>query len=119
MGNLQKALSAFLAGKDMAASLDPVAGLLDAGAGYSTQAAKEPRFWRNAWKGALYDELVGAAHQVRLDLLMLRFACQGSTGNTAEMFAKFHEVDSFMKVKKDLTTTLEDAHKLSVDLISH
>merc|ERR1719272_2390914 len=58
-GGLRKAFDAFWKHNDATEPMGSVPGSLGAGAGYCASAKIEPRFWRNAWNGGLYMDMVG------------------------------------------------------------
>merc|ERR1719456_1275639 len=112
----REAFNAFFAHKDITDAMGPVAGHLGTGAGYNGSAKIEPRFWRNNWKGAFYDEVVGQMKQIRLDVLMLWYAMAGSNGKPGNIFAQFNHLPAFHEAESDLNTTLADAHGLVIDV---
>merc|ERR1719388_402579 len=98
--------------------MGPVAGHLGAGSGYNGAAKIEPRMWRCPWKSALYSDIVTQLGQIRLDILMLWFALAGSDGKPDAIFSKFEHATEFASVQSDLNSTLEDAHKLVIGILS-
>jgi len=116
---IKKSFGAFWAAKDAKEAMGSVAGSLGSGAGYNASAKIEPRFWRAGWKGDLYSDIVAGCRQIRLDVLMMSFAMEGSDGKPDSIFDKFSHAEEFAEVKKDLNTTLDDAHKLVVSILSH
>merc|ERR1719272_976338 len=58
-GGLRKAFDAFWKHNDATEPMGVVPGSLGAGTGYCASAKIEPRFWRNAWNGGLYMDMVG------------------------------------------------------------
>jgi len=118
-GGLRKAFDAFFAHKDATEPMGSVSGSLGAGSGFNLSAKIEPRFWRCDWKVDLYATIVGHVAMIRLDILMLWFACAGSDGKPDGIFSKFEVSPDWKAVKDDLNTTLEDAHTLAIAMLSH
>jgi len=116
---LRKAFDAFFKHEDATVPMDSVRGSLGAGSGFCASAAIEPRMWRNAWKAGLYLDIVGHLRTIRLDILMLWYASAGSDGVPDGIFAKIEKSSSFNSVKDDLKDTLDDAHKLAIDMLCH
>merc|ERR1719235_649808 len=116
---LRKAFHAFWDEQDATVPMGSVAGDLGAGSGFCGAAVIEPRFSRLPWKSALYLNIVNHLRQIRLDVLMLWFACAGSDGQPDAIFAKLDASPKFAAVKDDLNGTLEDTHALCVAMVAH
>merc|ERR1719174_1109002 len=114
----REAFKAFFGHKDVTVPMGPVAGHLGAGSGYCAAAKIEPRMWRCGWKDALYMDIITQLGQLRLDILMLWFALAGSDGKPDQIFAKFEHASEWASVQSDLNSTLEDAHKLVIGILS-
>merc|ERR1719158_1362376 len=116
---LAGSFKAFWAHKDPSDAMGPVAGHLGTGDGYNASAKIEPRLWRTPWKGGLYSDIVAQLRQLRLDISMLDLAFKGSDGKPDAIFAKFENATEWKSVQSDLDSTLEDAQKLVIGLLSH
>merc|ERR1719420_2238420 len=75
---LKDSFDAFWKHQDATEPMAGVPGFCGSGTGYCGSAAIEPRLWRNPWKKGLYMEVIGHVQQIRLDILMMWFACAGS-----------------------------------------
>merc|ERR550537_1736935 len=75
--------------------------------------------WRCAWKNALYSDMVTQLGQLRLDILMLWFALAGSDGKPDSIFEKFEHASEWKSVQSDLNSTLEDAQKIVIGILSY
>merc|ERR1719201_2819173 len=117
--DLQTAFSAFWSEKDISDAIAPVAGQMNACISFNTTADIEPRFWREDWKKTLYEDVVDQIRALRLDLLMLEFSMEGAGGSAGGLFDKFASQPSWSKIRSDLDTTLAQAAKIAVALISH
>jgi hypothetical protein len=117
--DMKKSFGNFWEAKDAKEAMGSAAGNLGSGDGFNTSAKIEPRFWRAGWKGDLYSDIVASCRQIRLDVLMMSFAMEGSDGKPDSIFDKFSHAPEFKEVKSDLNTTLDDAHKLVIDILSH
>jgi len=116
---LKDSFDAFWKHQDAMEPMAGVSGNCGAGTGYCGSAAIEPRLWRNPWKKDLYMEVVGHVQQIRLDILMMWFACAGSDGKPDGIFKKFEASKNWGPAKQDLNTTLEDAHALAMGILKH
>jgi hypothetical protein len=118
---METSFAAFWAGKDAKEPMGSVAGDLGSGSGFNASAKIEPRFWRTGWKFALYNDVVAQCSQIRLDILMMSYAMGGSDGKmeTVNIMEKFRHASEFKEVQDDMNTTLEDAHRLVVEILSH
>jgi hypothetical protein len=116
---LANSFKAFWGHKDLSPTMDPVAGHLGTGDGYNASAKIEPRLWRTPWKGGLYSDIVAQLGQLRLDISMLDLAFGGSDGVPDGIFKKFENASEWKSVQGDLDSTLEDAQKLVIGLLSH
>jgi len=116
---LQDSYGAFWNQEDIGTAIAPVAGTMNECLGFCSAADLEPRFWRADWKTILYEDIVDKVRSLRLDLLALESAMEGGGGSAAGLFDKFASQPSWGKIRKDLDSTLEDARKLSVALVSH
>jgi len=116
---VETAFNSFWGHKDASEPMGGVSGALGAGSGYNASAKIEGRFWRCDWKSGLYSETVTGVQQLRLDILMLAYAVAGSDGQPDGIFSKLESKPEFAEVKDDLNTTLQDAHKLVIDILSH
>lgn len=101
--------------KDMA----PVSGILGEGEAINGSAKIEPRFWRLDWKGGLYDELIATLRQLRLDILMINSVMAGPDGVPDGLFGRFEKSPAFQLIQDDLSTTLDDAHRLALKMLKH
>jgi len=117
--DMKKSFGNFWEAKDAKEAMGSVAGNLGSGDGYNASAKIEPRFWRAGWKGDLYSDIVAGCRQIRLDVLMMSFAMEGSDGKPDSVFDKFSHAPEFGEVKSDLNTTLDDAHNLVIAILSH
>merc|ERR1719321_1092413 len=117
--DLQAAFTAFWNEKDISENIAPVAGQMDQCISFNTTADIEPRFWREDWKKGLYDDIVDQIRALRLDLLMLEFSMEGAGGSAGGLFDKFASQPSWSKIRSDLDTTLAQAAKIAVALVSH
>jgi hypothetical protein len=116
---LQASYTAFWEQQDISTAIAPVAGTLNEAMGFNAAADLEPRFWRADWKTLFFEDIVDKVRTLRLDLLMLECAMEGSGGSASGLFDKFTSQESWSRIRKDLDATLEDARKLSVALVSH
>jgi len=115
---VQDAFKAFWAEEDIGTALAPVSGLCDQANAFNNSARIEPRLWRFDWKTDLHNDLVESIRTLRLDLLMMESAIEGASGSAAGLFDKFEDTDEWASVRKDLDSTMAQAHKLAIDLIS-
>merc|ERR1719217_260645 len=117
--DLQAAFTAFWSEKDISDAIAPVAGQMNQCTSFNATADIEPRFWREDWKKTLYEDVVDAISALRLDLLMLEFSMEGAGGSSGGLFETFASQPSWSKIRSDLDTTLAQAAKIAVALISH
>jgi len=111
------AFKAFWEQKDIGDAIAPVAGHCDDANTFNLSADIEPRFWRHDWKVDLHKDLVESVRTLRLDLLMMESALEGASGSSAGLFDKFSETEEWGRVRKDLDSTLAQAHMMAIELV--
>merc|ERR1719217_920967 len=114
---VQAAFKAFWESEDIGTAIAPVGGLCDQANAFNSSARIEPRLWRYDWKFDLHNDLVESIRTLRLDLLMMESALEGGSGSASGLFDKFADTDEWNRVRKDLDSTLEQAHHLAISLV--
>jgi len=114
---VQAAFTAFWTQKDIGTAIAPVSGLCDQANAFNNSARIEPRFWRYDWKDSLHADLVESIRTIRLDLLMMESAMEGSGGSASGLFDKFADTPEWKSIRKDLDSTMEQARFLAVTLV--
>merc|ERR1719171_149676 len=110
-------MKAFWNQDDIGTAIAPVAGHCGEANAFNNSAKIEPRLWRYDWKFDLHNDLVENVRTLRLDLLMMESAMEGSGGSASGLFDKFADTPEWGRVRKDLDSTLEQARMLSVSLV--
>merc|ERR1719428_1861551 len=114
---VQDAFKAFWEQKDIGTAIAPVSGLCDQANAFNNSARIEPRLWRLDWKTDLHNDLVESIRTLRLDLLMMESALEGSGGSASGLFDKFADTEEWGRVRKDLDSTMEQAHSFAISLV--
>merc|ERR1719261_930062 len=114
---LQAAFEAFWSQNDIGTAIAPVGGHCDEANAFNSSAKIEPRLWRLDWKFDLHNDLVESVRTLRLDLLMMESAMEGSGGSASGLFDKFAETDEWGRVRKDLDSTLQQARTMAIGLV--
>merc|ERR1719428_1567227 len=114
---VQSAFKAFWEQEDIGTAIAPVGGHCDEANAFNSSAKIEPRLWRLDWKYDLHNDLVDAIRTLRLDLLMMESAMEGSGGSASGLFDKFADTDEWGRVRKDLDSTLAQARNLAITLV--
>merc|ERR1719428_650395 len=114
---VQAAFKAFWEQEDIGTAIAPVGGACDSANAFNNSARIEPRLWRHDWKTDLHNDLVESIRTLRLDLLMMESAIEGGTGSATGLFAKFDDTDEWGRIRKDLDSTMEQAHSFAISLV--
>jgi hypothetical protein len=86
---------------------------------YNGACVMEPRFWACPWKGQFLVETAANLKKIRLDVLIMKQALCGQDGEMDKITDLLAKVPEFAYIKKDLNTTLHDAHELAIGLLKH
>lgn len=105
--------------RDPHGSVSTVSGSLGDAAMFNAGAKLEPRFWKCKWKAEFVAELIDAVTKLRLDVLTIRHAMEGSDGDCDEVVKTLKKVSAFKKMEDDISRTLEDAREIAIDLVKH
>lgn len=106
-------------GADPRKSASTVSANLGDASMFNAGAKLEPRFYYCKWKAEFLDELIAAATKLRLDVLTIRHAMEGSDGNVDGVAKMLTKVPAFKHMEDDIERTLEDAREIAVDLAGH
>lgn len=117
--NLRKFLDALWQGKDTHKYVDEIPGQIAMAQTFSDGARNEPRFWRNEWKGDMFDNLLTMTHKLLRNLHAIQKAAEGTDGIVDNLFASVSEYPEFDLVRKDMTTSLDLLGDLSEQLLEH
>jgi hypothetical protein len=86
---------------------------------FSGSSIMEPRLWNCPWKGPFLAETAGHMQKVRLDILLIKQALCGLDGDMEKITASINRVPEVAHMKEDLANTLQDAHELTMALLTH
>merc|ERR1719428_479769 len=114
---VQAAFKAFWEEEDIGTAIAPVSGACDSANAFNSSANIEPRLWRLDWKTDLHNDLVESIRTLRLDLLMMESALEGGSGSASGLFDKFADTEEWGRVRKDLDSTMEQAHSFAISLV--
>merc|ERR1719389_424816 len=114
---VQAAFKAFWEQEDIGTAIAPCSGLCDQANAFNNSARIEPRLWRYDWKDQLHSDLVDSIRTLRLDLLMMESAIEGASGSGEGLFDQFADTDEWGRIRKDLDSTMSQAHMLAVTLV--
>jgi hypothetical protein len=118
---VQDALDTTLEDADPTDSLGPVSKNLGDAETFSKFASEEPRMWKCRWKHGLTMEISGLAALLRLDILFIHKATQG-TGEDTEDEGCFHHLDkveAWKTMKEDIVNSFDNAKELALALLAH
>lgn len=117
--NLRKFLDALWAGRDTSPFVNAIPGQIDMAQTFSDGARNEPRFWRNEWKGDMFDSLLLKTSKLMRSIHAIQKAAEGSDGVTDDIFAAVSEYPEFEMVRKDMISALDLLSDLSEQLLEH
>merc|ERR1719171_1659456 len=90
---LQESFSALWKEQDPMPALEPVGGMLATAGGFNSGAALEPRYWKCKWKAGFLDECIAVCTKLRLDILTIKHAMDGSgSGKGSNIFSHLNGV---------------------------
>jgi len=119
MHALKEAFTELFEEQDPSVAVAPVGGFLAAAANFNSGAKLEPRGWKCKWKSGFMDECITVATKLRLDLLTIKHALDGSGNVEENLFASLNKVPAIKHMAEDLEKTMEDARELAMDLLLH
>jgi len=93
-----------------------ILGKISSAESLGSEAGKEPRYWRTAWKGALYDRCIAGLYHIRVALSGMEYclAKGGHDGeNKSEDMQELMRMESFQNVRADIKTKLERVEKMA------
>lgn len=117
--NLRGFLDALWQGRDTKAYVDAIPGQIAMAQTFSDGARNEPRFWRNQWKGDMFDELLIMTHKLMRNIHAIQKAAEGTDGVPDDIFSAVSEYPEFELVRKDMITALDLLSDLSEQLLEH
>merc|ERR1719359_2656645 len=104
MQGLKAAYQALWKAQDPMPGLEPVGGHIASSSMFNTGAKLEPRYWKCKWKAGFMDECNAVATELRLDVLTIKHAMDGS-GNPDKknnLFATLKQVPAVAHMSEDL-----------------
>jgi hypothetical protein len=117
--NLRKFLDALWQGRDTTAYVGAIPGQISMAQTFSDGARNEPRFWRNAWKGDMFDDLLKMTSTLMRSIHAIQKAAEGSDGEPDNIFEAISEYPEFEMVRKDMISALDLLSDLSEQLLEH
>jgi len=122
MEGLKAAFKALWKAEDPCPALEPVPGHIAASDMFNSGAKLEPRYWKCKWKSGFQTSCNVVATKLRLDILTIKHAMDGSGSGKQEgpkLLNILNSVPSIAAMAKDLDNTLEDAREISIELLEH
>jgi hypothetical protein len=117
--NLRKFLDALWQGQDTTQYFNAIPGQIDMAQTFSDGARNEPRFWRNQWKGDMFDSLLIKTSRLMRSIHAIQKAAEGSDGKPDNIFEAVSEYPEFEMVRKDMISALDLLSDLSEQLLEH
>merc|ERR1719359_2084664 len=119
MQGLKAAYQALWKAEDPMPALEPVGGHIASSSMFNTGAKLEPRYWKCKWKAGFMDECNAVATKLRLDILTIKHAMDGSGKESGgSVFSTLNKVSAIDHMAKDLGSTLEDAREIAVEMLA-
>merc|ERR1719331_394387 len=106
-------------GNDTKHIVEAIPGQIALAQTFSDGARNEPRFWRNEWKGDMFDDLLAMTSKLMRNIHAIQKAAEGSDGVTDDIFAAVSEYPEFEMVRKDMLSALDLLSDLSEQLLEH
>merc|ERR1719375_2703839 len=119
MQGLKAAFQALWKAEDPMPALEPVGGKIGESSMFNSGAKLEPRYWKCKWKAGFMDECNDVATKLRLDVLTIKHAIDGSGSVKNEVFSILKGIPAIPTMEKDLSNTLEDAREIAVEMLEH
>jgi hypothetical protein len=120
MQGLKAAFKDLWAEKDPLPAMEPVPGHIGQSDMFNSGAKLEPRYWKCKWKSGFQAQCNVVATKIRLDILTIKHAMDGSGKVKGEsLFKILNKVPAIAAMAKDLDNTLEDAREISIELLEH
>merc|ERR1719453_1708865 len=105
MQKLKEAFSALWKEQDPMPALEPVGGFIASSANFNSGAKLEPRYRKCKWKAGFMDECNDVATKLRLDILTIKHAIDGSGSVKNEVFSILKGIPAIPTMEKDLSNT--------------
>jgi uncharacterized membrane protein YccC len=117
--NLRGFMDALWQGKETDKFVESLPGQIAMAQTFSDGARNEPRFWRNAWKGDMFDQLLKLTSKLMRNIHAIQKAAGGTDGVPDNIFSAVSEYPEFELVRKDMHTALDLLSDLSEQLLEH
>merc|ERR1719263_1688874 len=103
MQGLKAAFQALWKAEDPMPALNPVGGHIGFSSMFNSGAKLEPRYWKCKWKAGFMDECNAVATKLRLDILTIKHAMDGSGAVDNKLFGILNKVPAVDHMAKDLS----------------
>lgn len=119
INNLRSFLDALWQGKDTTQYFNAIPGQIAMAQTFSDGARNEPRFWRNEWKGDMFDELLTKTSTLMRSIDAIQKAAGGTDHVPDDIFEMVSGFPEFEAVRKDMISALDLLSDLSEQLLEH